>query len=123
MHSASLPWYIASFLHRVQLDEAELACKLREAEDQLRAVLPGEWQVEVATPTDDTQVEERETQPSGEEEEKEEDVPSALGDHQESPLDREKEEDENAKRVAQLTLVVKYFKVSLIETIGIHSRQ
>lgn len=106
----------------MQLDEAELACKLQEAEHQLRAVLPGEWQVEVAPPTDDTQGEEREMHPSGEEEEKEEDVPPALEDHQESPLDREKEEDENAKRVAQLTLVVKYFKVSVTEIIVACSR-
>ena len=102
--------------HLVQLNEEELASKLQEAEEQLRAVLPEEWQVEVAPPTVDTQGQEREVLPGDAEEDREkrieeEDVPSALEDNQENPLDREKEEDENAKRVAQLALVVKYFKV------------
>ena len=94
-----------------QLNEAELTCKLREAEEHLRAVLPGEWQVEVALPTDDAHEEERERPQGGGGEEKE-DGPSALEEHQESHLDEAREEDEGAKQVAQLTLVVKYFKVS-----------
>lgn len=97
-----------------QLNEAELTCKLREAEEHLRAVLPGEWQVEVAPSTDDTQGEERERSQGGGGEEKE-DGPSALEEHQDSHLDEEKEEDESAKQVAQLTLVVKYFMVSTTE--------
>ena len=107
--------------HLVQLNEEELASKLREAEEQLRAVLPGEWQGEVSPPTEDTQGEEREALPGDAEEDKEkqeeeeEHVPS---EHQETPLDGEKEEDENAKRVAQLALVVKYFKVSVTGSIG-----
>lgn len=105
----------------MQLNEEELASKLQEAEEQLRAVLPGEWQGEVSPPTEDTQGGQREGLPGDAEEDKEkqqeeeEDVPSDL---QESPLDGEKEEDENAKRVAQLALVVKYFKVSVTSSNG-----
>ena len=72
----------------------------------------------VALPTDGTDGEERERPPGNGGEEKE-DVPSALEEPQQSHLDEEREEDEGAKQVAQLTLVVKYFKVSATETIDI----
>ena len=81
-------------------------------------MLPGEWQVGVTLPTEDTHGEERE-RPQGDGGEEKEDGPSALEEPQQSHLDEEREEDEGAKQVAQLTLVVKYFKVSTTETIDI----
>lgn len=100
-------------LYAMQLDEADFACKLQEAETELRAVLPGEWPVEVAPPTDDAQEEGGSKHPGGEGEEEEVHSPLTALEDQEGH--QEKEEDESAKRMAQLTLVVKYFKVSVTE--------
>ena len=103
---------VCSVLCAMQLDEAEFACKLQEAETELRAVLPGEWQVEVAPPTDGTQEADGNKQPGGEEDEKEAQSPLTALEDQAGHQEGEEETDESAKRVAQLTLVVKYFKVS-----------
>ena len=87
----------------LQLVEEDFAAKLKEAEKELKSLLPEEWQPAFRDEEGETLLKDVNGEELEEERSQEVSPPS---------VEHESQGQENAEKIAQLTLVVKYLKVS-----------